>query len=59
MVVWCSVVMECEGGDVAVDGVVSWGEGDEAVEVRVVVMRCDSGDGGGWWRCGGCGGVRW
>ncbi|GKF02475.1 hypothetical protein Tco_0029398, partial [Tanacetum coccineum] len=47
MVVWCSVVMEYEGGDVAVDGVASWGEGGEAVEVRVVVRRCDSGDGGG------------
>ncbi|GKE05946.1 hypothetical protein Tco_1397964 [Tanacetum coccineum] len=46
MVVWCSVVMECEGGDVAVDGVASWGDGGEAVEVRVVVRRCDSGDGG-------------
>ncbi|GJT43664.1 hypothetical protein Tco_0952379 [Tanacetum coccineum] len=65
MVVWCSVVMECEGGDVAVDGVASWGEGGEAVEVRVVVRRCDSGDGGcggvtrvtrrRWW-CGRCSG---
>ncbi|GJR47051.1 MAK10-like protein [Tanacetum coccineum] len=65
MVVWCSVVMECEGGDVAVDGVASWGKGGEAVEVRVVVRRCDSGDGGcggvtrvtrrRWW-CGGCSG---
>ncbi|GJX63607.1 hypothetical protein Tco_0296507 [Tanacetum coccineum] len=46
---WCSVVMECEGGDVAVDGVASWGEGGEAVEVRVVVRRVVA-----WrWRVGG------
>ncbi|GJS21209.1 hypothetical protein Tco_0449841 [Tanacetum coccineum] len=57
MVVWCSVVMECEGGDVAVDGVASWGEGGEAVAVRVVVRRCDSGDGGVVDSHGGCRGV--
>ncbi|GKC05164.1 hypothetical protein Tco_0996774 [Tanacetum coccineum] len=43
------VMMVTSGGDVAVDGVASWGEGGEAVEVRVVVRRVVA-----WrWRVGG------
>ncbi|GJS67165.1 hypothetical protein Tco_0681729 [Tanacetum coccineum] len=43
------VMMVTSGGDIAVDGVASWGEGGEAVEVRVVVRRVVA-----WrWRVGG------
>ncbi|GKF13966.1 hypothetical protein Tco_0055428 [Tanacetum coccineum] len=63
MVVWCSVVMECEGGDVAVDGVASvWllcrdggcgGLGDDGGGVG-----CGNGDGGDKGEGGGCGVVK-